>query len=158
MPMRNGDNVEVVAEQTSEDQYVIYAVKRDGDDLLAIYPHATSGRKVHYRKSARAWLWSSSLLTLGTALFFVLPRGLDALLKAEMQLFLLGTSTLLMLIFAVICFRVSQRLMGFVKIAEAIFRTFGWPNIENIDLRQTSIENRRENNLPNYGTFYFRYK
>jgi hypothetical protein len=55
-------------------------------------------------------------------------------------------------------FRVSRKLMGFVRIAEVIFRTFGWSDVENIDLRQTSRENRRENKLPNFGNLYFRYK
>ena len=54
MPMRNGDTVEVVAEPTAKGYYVAYAVNRDGDDLLAVYPHATAGRKVHYRKSIKA--------------------------------------------------------------------------------------------------------
>jgi hypothetical protein len=38
LPMRNGDTVEVVAEPTGNNRYVAYAVKRDGDDLLAVYP------------------------------------------------------------------------------------------------------------------------
>jgi len=48
--------------------------------------------------------------------------------------------------------------MGFVRIAKAIFKTFGWPDVENIDLRKTSKENRRENKLSNFGNLYFRYK
>jgi hypothetical protein len=59
---------------------------------------------------------------------------------------------------ALMAFRVSRKLMGFVRIAELIFKTFGWPDVENIDLRQTSRENRRENKLPNFGIFYFRYQ
>ena len=75
-----------------------------------------------------------------------------------MPLFLLQTFFICMLISAAIAFRVSRKFMGFVQIAETIFNTFGWPDSENIDLRQTSKENRRENKLPNFGSLYFRYK
>lgn len=158
MPMRNGDSVEVVAEPMGNNRYVTYAVKRDGDDLLAVYPHATAGRKVHYRKSLKAWVWCSIFAFFSLILFILLPEGLESLLNPVMQLGLLIGFAIWIVFSAVIAFRVSRKLMGFVRIAEAIFKTFGWPDIENIDLRQTSKENRRENKLSNFGNLYFRYK
>jgi hypothetical protein len=158
MPMRNGDNVEVVAEPIGNNRYVAYAVKRDGDDLLAVYPHATAGRKVHYRKSAKVWMWCSFLAYLILPLFFTMQEGLRILLDRDMQLFLLIGFASWILLSAVIAFRVSRKLMVFVRIAEVIFKTFGWSDVENIDLRKTSREHRRENKLPNFGNFYFRYK
>ena len=158
LPMRNGDIVEVVAEPTGNNRYVAYAVKRDGDDLLAVYPHATAGRKVHYRKSVKAWMWCSCLAYMILPLFAVMQRGLGTLRDAHMQSFLLTEFPICMLVSAVIAFRVSRKFMGFVRIAETIFKTFGWPDPEHIDLRQTSKDNRRENKLDNFGHLYFRYK
>lgn len=158
MPMRNGDTVEVVAEPTGNNSYVAYAVKRDGDDLLAVYPHATAGRKVHYRKSVKVWMWCFFLAYLILPLLFVMNRGLEILQNPDMQLCLLIGFALWAVISAVMAFRVSRKFMGFVRMAELIFKTFGWPDIENIDLRKTSNENRRENKLSNFGNFYFRYK
>jgi hypothetical protein len=158
MPMRNGDTVEVVAEQTANNRYVAYAVKRDGDDLLAVYPHATAGRKVHYRKSVKAWMWFSFLAFLIFPFFLVMQRGLGTLFDGKMLSFLLIGFASWIPVSAVIAFRVSRKLMGFVRIAEVIFKTFGWSDIENIDLRKTSREHRRENKLPNFGNLYFRYK
>lgn len=158
MPMRNGDTVEVVAEATGNNCYVAYAVKRDGDDLLAVYPHATAGRKVHYRKSVKAWIWCTCLAYLILPLFLVMQRGLGSLLSANMVSGLMVGFSFCIPISAVIAFRVSRKLMAFVRIAEVIFKTFGWPDVENIDLRQTSKTNRRENRLPNFGNLYFRYK
>jgi hypothetical protein len=158
MPMRNGDTVEVVAEHKGNNKYVAYAVKRDGDDLLAVYPHATAGRKVHYRKSIKAWAWCSLLAYLILPLFLVMQRGFRALLDENMQIGLLIGLVSCISVSALIAFRVSRKLMGFVRIAEIIFKTFGWPDAENIDLRQTSKENRRENQLSNFGNLYFRYK
>ncbi|WP_051224733.1 putative type VI secretion system effector [Paraburkholderia phenoliruptrix] len=54
IPMRNGDTVEVVAEKIGENGYVVYSVKRDGDDIVSVYPHATAGRKQHYRSMAKS--------------------------------------------------------------------------------------------------------
>ena len=158
MPMRNGDNVEVVAEKMGHDRYVAYAVKRDGDDLLAVYPHATAGRWVHYRNSLKAWMWWTIIAHLALLLFFVMKRGWGVLLESDMHFVFPIIFALCSTIFAAIAISVSIRLMAFVKIAEKIFKTFGWPDINNIDLRKTSKENRRENTLPNFGTFYFRYK
>jgi len=158
MPMRNGDTVEVVAEPTGNNRYVAYAVKREGDDLLAVYPHATAGRKVHYRKSIKIWIWCSTVAYLIPALILVMHEGLDTLLDEFMQLGLLIGLAIWVPVTALIAFAASRKLMGFVRIAEVIFKTFGWPDIENIDLRQTSKENRRENKLSNFGDLYFRYK
>lgn len=158
MPMHNGDTVEVIAEQTGNNRYVAYAVKRDGDGLLAVYPHATAGRKVHYRKSVKVWMWCSILAYLGVISMFVIQNGLGILLEADMQLFLPIGFAFCSAISAVIAFRVSQKFMGFVRIAEIIFETFGWSDVENIDLRKTSRENRHADNLPNFGNLYFRYK
>jgi hypothetical protein len=41
--------------------------------------------------------------------------------------------------------------------AEAIFRTFGWPEVEKIDLRKTSKENPGEYKILGFGERYFRY-
>lgn len=158
MPMHNGDIVEVVAELTEKNRYVAYAVKRDADKLLAVYPHATAGRKAHYRKSAKAWLWCALLASLISTFLFVMQGQSNDLLNNHTCLYLANLFALSVPFSAVIAFRVSRKLMGFVWLAEVIFRAFGWPNVENIDLRQTSKENRREDKLPDFGHLYFRYK
>jgi hypothetical protein len=158
MPMRNGDIVEIVAESTGEDHYLAYAVKRDGDDLVAVYPHATAGRKAHYRKSAKIWLWSSLLAYSFPLAILVTDKGFGSLLDPDILFGLLILLVFCMLTSAIIAFRISRKFMKFVRTAELIFKTFGWTDIENIDLRKTSIENMRENTLPNFGTLYFRYK
>lgn len=75
-----------------------------------------------------------------------------------MQLTMLCTAILSAVIVGAMALSYIWRLMAPVRIAETIFETFGWPDIENIDLRKTSMENRRENTLPNFGLIYFRYK
>jgi hypothetical protein len=158
MPMGNGDNIEVVAEHIGHNRYMAYAVKRECDGLLAVYPHATAGRKVHYRKSLKIWLWGSFFAYLIPLLFIVMQLGLRILLNTSMQLGLIIGFAFCMLVSGLIAFRVSRKLMVFVRIAETIFETFGWSDIENVDLRQTSKDNPDENKLASFGHLYFRYK
>ena len=75
-----------------------------------------------------------------------------------MQLTMLCTAILSAVIVGAMALSYIWRLMAPVRIAETIFATCGWADIENIDLRKTSMENRRENTLPNFGLIYFRYK
>lgn len=158
MPMRNGDEVEVVAVRIGDNRYIAYAVKRHADDLLAVYPHATAGRKAHFRRSVKTWFWFSLVAYSLLPLFTLLKGGLGAFAREGIQFMLLSGFCGWGLLSALIAFQIFRKFMGFVKIAETIFKTFNWPDVENIDLRKTSRENRRENRAPNFGNIYFRYK
>jgi hypothetical protein len=157
LPMRNGDDVEVVAEKVGENRYVVYSVKRDGDDIVAVYPHATAGRKQHYRSMAKIMFWA--FLLINAIGVFALHRPGDfgenfLSFAAFMGVAMLAT----LIVFAIIFYRVTQKTMAFVRLAEAIFRTYGWSDVENINLRKTSREHRGANTLSNYGRYYFRYR
>ncbi|ACD14462.1 putative type VI secretion system effector [Paraburkholderia phytofirmans] len=157
LPMRNGDVVEVVAEKVGESRYVVYSIKREGDDIVSVYPHATAGRRQHYRSMAKTLLW---------AFVFVNAIGVFAMHKPgdfgakflSFAAFMGVAMAAALVVFATIFYRVTQKMMGFVRLAEAIFRTYGWPDVENINLRKTSRAHRGTNTLANYGRYYFRYK
>jgi len=157
LPMRNGDVVEVVAEKVGESRYVVYSVKRDGDDIVSVYPHATAGRKQHYRSMAKIMFWAFVLVNaIGV---FAMHRPGDFGEKFLSFAAFMGVAmAATLVVFAIIFYRVTQKMMGFVRLAEAIFRTYGWPDVENINLRKTSREHRGTNTLANYGRYYFRYK
>ncbi|PTB22741.1 hypothetical protein C9I57_03035 [Trinickia symbiotica] len=158
MPMRNNDNVEVVAQQVGENRYVAYSVMRKSDNLLAVYPHATAGRKAHYKNIMRMMFLTFFIVyPISIVAFYIAGNGFggDPIgFFSDMALY--GGAAFIMVF--IIFYRVARKLMNFAYMAEAIFRAYGWPDAENIDLRKTSRENRRENKLPNYGNFYFRYK
>jgi hypothetical protein len=157
LPMRNGDEVEVVAEKVADDRYIVYSVKRDGDDIVAMYPHATSGRKAHYRNMTKIMLWTFFVLYA----IFVIGTYFKGAFSSDLYAYTVSMATIGVggfIVFGIIFYRVSLRLMGFVRLAEAVFRTYGWPDVQNIDLRKTSREHRGTNTLSNYGRHYFRYK
>ena len=157
LPIRNGDEVEVVAEKLADDRYIVYSVKRDGDDIVAMYPHATAGRRAHYRSMTKIMLWTFFILYA----ILVIGTDLKGGISSDLYAYAVSMATIGVggfVAFGIIFYRVSLRLMGFVRLAETVFRTYGWPDVENIDLRKTSREFRGTNTLSNYGRHYFRYK
>ncbi|MBW0447974.1 hypothetical protein EN871_10175 [bacterium M00.F.Ca.ET.228.01.1.1] len=157
MPMRNGDTVEVVAEKVGESRYVAYSVKRDGDDIVSVYPHATAGRKQHYRSMAKIMIWAFVLINAIGVLAMHRPGDFGQNFPSFAAFMGVAMSATLV-VFAIIFYRVTRKMMGFVRLAEAIFATYGWPDVENINLRKTSREHRGSNALSNYGRYYFRYR
>ena len=87
MPLGTGDNVEVVAEHAGANCYTAYASWRIDDDLIAIYPHATTGRKAHYRKSAKAWIWCSVIGSLFFDLLMIVEGGTGMFAGKDMLFF-----------------------------------------------------------------------
>jgi hypothetical protein len=158
MPMLNGDAVEVAAEQIAEDRYVAYAVRRKEDDLLAVYPHATAGRHAHFRKSIKAWLCWTVVSYLILMTLFLIQGGVEIFHKEGIKVFAWAFIPFLMIFTGIIALRVSWKLMGFARMAEFIFSTFGWKNIKSIDLRKTSRQNRQGDTSAKFGNLYFRYK
>ncbi|MEM5423030.1 putative type VI secretion system effector [Paraburkholderia ferrariae] len=158
MPMLNGDTVEVAAEQIGENRYVAYAVRRNEDGLLAIYPHATAGRSAHFRKSVKAWLCWTIVGYLAVTTLMVIQAGGELFHDDGARFFFLMVIPFLMVFTGILALRVSWKLMGFVRMAELIFSIFGWEDVKNIDLRKTSRENRKGEKSAKFGNLYFRYK
>lgn len=88
----------------------------------------------------------------------LLQKGWAVFVDPGVRGLLLFMIPLCAVVLGLFAFRASRKLMGFVAIAEAIFRGYDWPDVENIDLRKTSKEHRGENRLPNFAGLYFRYK
>ena len=158
MPLGTGDNVEVVAEHTGGNCYTAYAIRRIDDGLVAAYPHVIAGRKVLYRNSVRGWLWFSIIAFLLFMLFFVIEMGLGVLFEKDTWNFMKLWFVVCFVMVGLIAFRISRMYMDSVFMAEAIFRTFGWQDVEKIDLRKTSRENPGQYKIPGFGEHYFRYK
>jgi hypothetical protein len=157
MPLGTGDNVEVVAEHTGGLCYTVYAIRRVDDGLVAAYPHVIAGRKVLYRNSVRCWLWFSVIATLLFMFFFVMEMGWGILFEKDMWDFIKELMVVFFVAIGLIAFRISRMYMESVFMAEAIFRIFGWPDVEKIDLRKTSKENPGEYKILGFGERYFRY-
>jgi hypothetical protein len=159
MPMRNGDKVEVVAEKLGEGRYVAYAVKREGDDLVAIYPRAIVGWRAESRAYVRTWCWSSLIFTLLMWAFMVWGTiGTSAWHDWAFLATLILAPVLSATIWGWLAWSDAQKKRPFCQLAEKIFSTFGWPDVDNLDLRKTSTANRRSNIMKNFGRYYFRYQ
>ncbi len=136
-PFNEGDEVSAVVEQ-ADGKYVVYAVLRPRDRLIALYPHCSRGNSAHWRAMFRGLLkWGASILLLMLAIFAIWDAftadSFDAWLTAtRMSLSIsLYVGAPLVLLTAII---VGFKMMKFVRLAEKIFSALGWSAVSRIDL------------------------
>jgi hypothetical protein len=154
-PFNEGDAVEVAAKWQG-DHYEVSGIARPDDRTIALFPHCSRGRIMHYRNAFKAWI---AISLLGTVLTLLLNA---AILKSEdyVEFFLaIGGYGILTgsAIFGVIILRMTRRWMRFVYKAEETFATFGWPNTQRIDLVKSSKVQRKPDDPFEFGYLYFRY-
>nr|WP_254613770.1 putative type VI secretion system effector [Burkholderia lata] len=156
MPMKDGDEVEVVAEPRSHDHYFAYSVRRMKDDVVAVYPHATRGRSALYR-----WLMKIMLITwlscngLVTVLMFRDHTGVDF---STHVIVMAAAWTFALLVFWILFYRAYLKMKHFARLAEVIFSCYGWNDIRKINLVRSSKLVRPKNPDPEYGIHYFGYR
>ncbi|MBR8061980.1 hypothetical protein KDX32_02625 [Burkholderia ambifaria] len=152
-----GDEVEVVAERW-DNSWQAFGIRRISDKIVALHPHCSRGRYAHYRASFK-WggIFLASALVVAyfmIACFAIFKGGapIDSLLIG-CALGSLGTAA----IFSLITYRVSRKMMGFVRLAEVIFEGFGWKDVKNIDLPAITKKNKQPGESGALGVLYFRY-
>ncbi|KVL59751.1 hypothetical protein WS99_02695 [Burkholderia territorii] len=155
MPMKNGDEVEIVAEPRPRDRYFAYSVRRINDDVIAVYPQATRGRSALYR-----WLMKIMLIlvvvlnAVGSVLTFT-DTGMDRLTLVTVMI---GAWIFSLLIFWILFHRAYLKMRHFARLAEVIFSCYGWGDVRRINLVRSSKRMRPEHRDVDYGIHYFRYR
>ncbi|MCA7928406.1 putative type VI secretion system effector [Burkholderia cepacia] len=152
-----GDEVEIVAERWG-DIWHAFGIRRISDKIVALHPHCSRGRYAHYRASFR---WGGMFLALALAVayfiiacFAIFKGGapIDSLLIG-CAMGSLGSAA----IFSLITYRISRKMMGFVRLAEGIFEGFGWKDVKNIDLPAITKKGKKPGDPGALGVLYFRY-
>lgn len=155
-PFKEGDEVEVVAQQMG-DVWKAFGIARPGDRVVALHPHCSRGRKAHWMAVFSYWWKVSLTLTfLGALILYFQGGGGDRLVNTVLPLSI-GGGGIASLIFGWIAWSLGWKLRPFVEMAEAIFRGFGWKNVEWIDLYKLSRRNRQPDDPIELGAFYHRY-
>jgi hypothetical protein len=146
MPIRRGEKVKVVAEQTGENRYVAYAVQRESDAVVAIYPNAVMGRKARERHEWRGTLEFFAFIQVG----MLILMGLMAVSKGDSltdTLILLGMmfpATAIVMLTVYFLGKWKYRNSIEDGLAESIFAAFGWPDPQNFNLQKVSRWPTRE--------------
>ncbi|CAD9224027.1 conserved membrane hypothetical protein [Burkholderia cenocepacia] len=154
-----GDEVEVVAEQ-AETHWQAYGLYRPGDTIVALHPHCSRGSYAHYRSAFRIYL--KSMVPLLIVSFAIVAYQLHSV-GVTVEEFIAGLPWLIVgaLIASAICgvisYRITRKLMGFVKLAEGIFEGFGWRNVKSIDLPAITKRSKKPGDPAALGVLYFRY-
>ena len=159
-PFTDGDDVEVVASKVGS-HWEALAVARPSDRIIAMYPHLARGRRSHVFAAAKLWLQFVSLVSLLGLICFILiiqsrfglasPMGISAL-----KFIILVPLPCVWAFFLLPGVHLTWRWMYFVRIAEDVFRTFGWKDVERIDLRKSS-KGSKGPDVFGYGYLYYRY-
>jgi hypothetical protein len=151
------DEVEIVAERWG-DTWQAFGIRRVSDKIVALHPHCIRGRSAHYRALFKCGgIVFASLLGV---VYFVL--ACFAIFKGgvpiENLLIACAVGCLLSApVFAFITWRVSRKMMGFVRLAEGIFSGFGWKNVKSIDLPAITKKGKKPGEPGALGVLYFRY-
>jgi hypothetical protein len=152
-----GDEVEVVAERLG-DIWQAFGIRRLSDKIVALHPHCSRGRLAHYRASFRwgALIFSSMLMVAYfiIACFAIFKGGVSI---ENLIIGCLISSLVSAAGFAFITYRISRKMMGFVRLAEGIFEGFGWKDVKNIDLPAITKNNKQPGESGALGVLYFRY-
>ncbi len=154
-----GDEVEVVVEP-AETHWQGYGIRRADDAIVSLHPHCSRGRYAHYRAALRIYLKCMPPLLI--AVFSLISYQMHAagVTMAELRAglpSLMGGVLTASAICGVIAFRISRKLMGFVKLAEGIFEGFGWRNVKSIDLPAVTKKSKKPGDPAALGVLYFRY-
>ena len=155
----DGDEVEVVAEPDG-DGWMGYGIRRVSDRIVALHPHCSRGRYAHYRASC-SWFVKivGGLLAVSWLMIVIIAyfKSLPLHEIAGFILFVLGGSVLGASIYGFIAINIARRFMGFVRLAEGIFQTFGWPNVKNVDLPAITKKAKKPGDPAGLGILFFRY-
>ena len=158
-PFENGDNVELIVE-LRDGYYEAFAIARARDRIVALYPHCSRGRARHWMIVVWWWLIGSTITTSFGAIGFLLIGAISSRpwIKILHDLALVpGLAAVIFPSFLVMSISLGWKRMSFVRLAERIFKAFGWEYSATIDLKKRSRISRTADDGPGYGIFYFRY-
>lgn len=136
------------------------AVARPADRIIALYPHLSRGRKAHVIAAIFLWTKIMTWFTVAFSLLALLitltsdlpPHAISSMLW---QLPTVGLPSV-WLFFLMPGIHITWRWMRFVRVAEDVFRTFGWQDVERIDLCKSS-RNSKGPDVFGYGALYYKY-
>ncbi|THJ54698.1 hypothetical protein E9536_14110 [Burkholderia sp. LS-044] len=152
-----GDEVEIVAERWG-DIWHAFGIRRISDKIVALHPHCSRGRYAHYRASFR---WGGMFLAVALAVaYFIIACFAVFKGEAPIDSLLIGCAMGTLgsaAIFSIITYRISRKMMGFVRLAEGIFEGFGWKDVKNIDLPAITKKGKKPGEPDALGILYFRY-
>lgn len=117
----------MVAERV-ETHWQGYGLYRPRDKIVALYPHCSRGRYAHYRAAFRVYL---KCMVPIIVIFFITVLGVGYSMDGRdldwqgLLPILVASALTGSMIYGVIAYRITRKLMGFVKLAKGMFEGFG---------------------------------
>lgn len=154
-PFGDGDVVEVAAEWQGV-HFEVAGISRPSDRLLAMFPHCSRGKARHIKNAIKWWLIGVTVLNF-VGLLVLIPVVGTGTYWHEARSYVLYNGLGFYAFFGLMTFSLARKWMPFVRLAENVFATLGFPNPSNVDLVKSSKAQRKPDDPGEFGTFYFRY-
>ena len=154
-PFKESDRVEAVAEWR-DDHYEAAGIARPDDRTIALYPHCSRSMSRHIGNAIKWWFIGVTLLGIFSLLVAIPTFGLEDFWRTVTDI-VVWVVIAFYVFFGLMTISLARKWMPFVRLAQKVFATLGWPNPGNIDLVKTSKAQRKPGDPGEYGTFYFRY-
>ena len=139
---KNGDVVSVVAEPREGGRFECFAIKRPVDKCVAVYPYSGTGRNRIHRVT---WMMAK-FFGVGALLFACVMTVMNYFLGGTREIDLefgggfLFLEFIAWIFFISLGYRTDKDIIDFCPGAEKIFKCFGWPEPENIDITFDTFE------------------
>jgi hypothetical protein len=151
-PFKDGDFVHVAAEWR-DSYYEAYGISRPADRTIALYPHCSRSKGRHIKNAIKWWAICSVIFCALMHAVAAYIGGMEFITDPSFR-WTAGASTL---VFVPMFISLSKQFMPFVRLSEKVFVVLGLPDAKNIDLVQSSKQQRIATDPAEFGTFYFRY-
>ena len=156
-PFKEGDQVQVVAERLA-DTFIGFAVLDPKEKIIVLYPHVSAGTIAHWKGVIKISAMSCAVTTIILlSLIFMADFSIaEGSVKVFFKVIGMGFSAGIVL-YSWLGYRIGRRFILFTKMADKIFMTLGWKNVNNINLRKITKSKRKPSDPPAMGDSYFRY-
>ena len=108
------------------------------------------------KNAIKWWVIGATLFNLFTLLISLPVVGFHDYLRVLREVVVYVVAGFY-LFFGLMTFSMTRQWMPFVRLAEKVFTTLGWPSPGNVDLVKSTKAQRKPDDPGELGTFYFRY-
>ncbi|WP_288409057.1 putative type VI secretion system effector [uncultured Herbaspirillum sp.] len=152
-PFKEGDTVDAAVVWQGE-YFELVALAKPSERIIALYPHCVRGRRAFYALVFRWWFIFSGIFPPAVTYFGFLAFGFNRVIF-EFPFWIAWGGIAFGWTF--IIFMLMLQWMPFGKAAQRVFSVLGLKHPSGVDLKKTTKAQRKPDDPPEMGAFFFRY-
>ncbi len=152
-PFNDGDQVDAVVAWQG-DYFELVALAKPSDRMIALYPHCVRGRRAFYTLVFRWWIVFAGIFPPTCTSLIIWASGAnDFFFEFPFWATWAGFS----IGWTFIIFMLMRQWIPFGKAAQRVFSVLGLKDPSGVDLKKTTKAQRKPDDPPEMGAFFFRY-